>query len=77
MTAAALQHLIGRRGHLTMGGLFVGVTIQDARALFGRVDLLVRSSGSMEIWVEQSKVTLDPMPEAVRAALPRPLFTAA
>lgn len=59
MTIEALKSYIGRSGTILLAGVTVPVTIKDARACYGRIDLLVSAGGTMEAWKESSKVTLD------------------
>jgi hypothetical protein len=58
MTAQEAIQLIGRTGTIALGGLQVGVTVQDVKVSYGRTRYLVAPlAGSKGVWVES--VALD------------------
>jgi hypothetical protein len=54
-----------RSGVISVDSLMVEVKVKDARIRFGHLDLLVTPiAGSGERWIEQHRVTLEPVTAA-------------
>ena len=59
MTVSSMAAKIGKQGVLTVEKMNIDVVIDDAKANYGRVLLLVRpAQGSGSQWVDESRVTL-------------------